>query len=81
MKILTYEYRDVDEARWRFSRVEFGKINLLVGDTSTGKTRLLNTLFNLGRFAVTKEYKRGSWDVTFEQHSKIYLWLLETETQ
>jgi len=81
MKILTYEYRNVDEAGWKFSKVEFGKINLLVGDTSTGKTRLLNTLFNLGRFAVTKEYKRGCWDVTFEQHSKIYRWLLETETQ
>ena len=79
MRILAYEYRDVDDARWKFSRVEFGKINLLVGDTSTGKTRLLNTLFNLGRFAVTKGYKRGCWDTTFEQRENTYRWLLETE--
>jgi AAA15 family ATPase/GTPase len=81
MKISTYEYRDVDDARWRFSKVEFGRINLLVGDTSTGKTRLLNTLFNLGRFVVSREYKRGSWDITFEHGGNIYRWLLETETE
>lgn len=81
MKILAYEYRAVGEARWSFSRVEFGKINLLVGDTSTGKTRLLNTLFSLGQFAVTKDYRRGSWDVTFEQHGETYRWLLETEAE
>lgn len=81
MRILTYEYRDADEARWQFSEVRFGRINLLVGDTSTGKTRLLNTLFNLGRFAVSREYKQGYWDFVFEQDGVTYHWLLETEVQ
>jgi hypothetical protein len=81
MRILSYEYRDVAEARWRFSRVEFGRINLLVGDTSTGKTRLLNTLFNLGRFVASREYKRGCWDIIFEQYGRIYRWLLETTVE
>lgn len=81
MRILTYEYRDVDAGHWRFSRTAFSRINLLVGDTSTGKTRLLNTLFSLGRFAVSKEYKRGCWDIVFEQDGTTYRWLLETEAQ
>jgi predicted ATP-dependent endonuclease of OLD family len=78
MRILTYEYRDVDEARWQFSKARFGKINLLVGDTSTGKTRLLNTLFNLGRFATSKEFRWGYWDLVFKQDEATYRWLLET---
>lgn len=81
MRILSYEYRDVDETRWQFSKVRFGRINLLVGDTSTGKTRLLNTLFSLGRFAVSEEYKEGYWDLVFEQDGATYHWLLETKAR
>jgi len=45
MKILTYEYQDLD---WNFHKVEFKDINLIVGDSGSGKTRLLNSIFNLG---------------------------------
>ena len=54
MKILEYHCQDLDGQRWDFDRVKFGNINLLVGDTATGKTRLLNTIFNLGRFVTAK---------------------------
>ena len=80
MKIMSYLYKDVDETKWKYSKIDFGKINLLVGGTASGKSRLLNTIFSLGRFAVTKEFKSGSWDVTFEQGANSYRWILESRT-
>ena len=79
MRILTYKYNDVDQIGWNFSKVEFTKVNLLVGDTATGKTRLLNTIFNLGRFVASNEFKNGSWDITFKHNNVTYRWILETE--
>ena len=79
MRILTYKYNDVDRIGWHFSKVEFDKVNLLVGDTATGKTRLLNTIFNLGRFSVSNEFKNGGWDITFQHDNVTYRWTLETE--
>ena len=79
MKILEYHYQDVDEPGWDFASVKFGKINLLVGDTATGKSRLLHTIFNLGRFVAAKEFKNGSWDMVFEHGGITYTWSLKTE--
>jgi|CXWL01.1.fsa_nt_gi AAA15 family ATPase/GTPase len=79
MKILEYHYQDVDDPGWDFAKVKFGKINLLVGDTATGKSRLLNTIFNLGRFVAAKEFKNGSWEIVFEHGGNTYTWSLKTE--
>ena len=81
MKILRYHYRDVEEPGWEFTEIKFGKINLLVGDTATGKTRLLNTMFNLGRFAAKNEFKNGNWDLSFEHEGSIYNWSIDTKKQ
>ncbi len=45
MKIVDYEYISAD---WNFQKVEFKNLNLIVGDSGSGKTRLLNSIFNLG---------------------------------
>ncbi|TSA01011.1 MAG: ATP-binding protein [Deltaproteobacteria bacterium] len=79
LRLLSYKYKDVDENQWSFSKIEFGKINLLVGATSSGKSRLLNTIFNLGKFVAAKEFKKGSWDIIFERNSKKYRWQLEAK--
>jgi hypothetical protein len=81
MKILTYECHSFDPDRWHFSNVAFGRINLLVGDTATGKTRFLNTIFNLGSFTASNAFKFGMWEITFEQYRKTYKWVLETENK
>jgi len=81
MKILEYYYKDVEEPGWEFEKVNFGSINLLVGDTATGKSRFLNTIFNLGRFVVFKEFKNGIWDLCFEHNGANYRWKLETEKE
>ena len=50
MRILKYHCHVEGENGWDFPEVQFGRINLLVGNTGTGKTRFLNTIFNLGYF-------------------------------
>lgn len=81
MKILEYHYQDADGEGWDFTRVKFGNINLLVGDTATGKTALLNTIFNLGRFVTAKEFRHGSWEIIFEHAGITYTWRLQTHMQ
>ena len=72
MKILDYRYNGPD---WKFSQVRFQKINLIVGDSGTGKTRLLNTIFNLGTFvAQGKPGGEGEWDLSLGIGEEIYRW-------
>lgn len=72
MKILEYEYNGPD---WRFSQVRFQKINLIVGDSGTGKTRFLNTIFNLGTFvAQGKPGGEGEWNLSVSIDEEIYRW-------
>lgn len=77
MTILSYSYEDVDQPGWKFSKITLGKLNLLVGATGSGKTRLLNTIFNLSLFAVGKKAAGpGKWDIEIEQNGDIYNWTI-----
>jgi predicted ATPase len=78
MRIIEYHYRDIEEPGWDYSNVKFGKINLLVGDTATGKSRFLNTIFNLCRFVASKDFRHGHWDIVFEHSGVKYSWNIET---
>lgn len=78
MRIIEYHYRDIEEPGWDYSNVKFSKINLLVGDTATGKSRFLNTIFNLCRFIASKEFRHGHWDIVFEHSGDTYTWNIET---
>ena len=76
MRILSYEYRDLRPARWKFPKVDLGTLNLIVGDSGAGKTRFLNTLFNLGRNVAGKRNHllAGNWKIRLEQNGNIYRW-------
>ncbi|MBK6913783.1 MAG: hypothetical protein IPH11_08980 [Ignavibacteriales bacterium] len=72
MQIIDYEYKSPD---WEFCKVQFQKINLIVGDSGTGKTRLLNTIFNLGTYvAQGKPGGEGEWNVSLKIENDIYNW-------
>ena len=80
MKIIEYKSCDKGKGEWDFSKIVLGKVNLLVGNSGTGKTRFLNTLFNLGYSAVNNQIKkRGFWEITFTINNKNYEWVFETE--
>ncbi len=80
MKIISYEYSDINPADWTINKIELGKINLVVGDTASGKTRFLNTIFNLGRMVTGTSPLLGSckWDILFEHRGVDYQWKIQT---
>ena len=80
MRIISYEAGGETKNELKFSKMNFGKMNLIVGDSATGKTRLLNTIFNGAIFVVRKEHKLflGYWDMILEHSSNQYHWVMET---
>jgi energy-coupling factor transporter ATP-binding protein EcfA2 len=79
MKIEKYEYQDFSKPGWTFNEVEFGRINLLVGNSGMGKTRLLNTIFNLGTFISQKQQiSSGTWNLTLLINNYKYIWELQS---
>ena len=76
MKIINYEYR---AENWHFNKVNFGAINLIVGDLGSGKTRLLNTIFNLGVNVANGTLGGISeWIITMSVGEHIYNWEIST---
>lgn len=76
MKILEYEYSG---DQWIFRKVEFQDVNLIVGDSGTGKTRLLNTIFNLGRNVAQKQLGGiSTWNLTLGIGEDKYQWTIST---
>jgi len=80
MKIITYEYSEIKPADWSINKIKLGQINLVVGDTASGKTRFLNTIFNLGRMVTGTSPLLGSckWDIVFEHLGVNYQWKIQT---
>lgn len=81
MRIIAYEFADLRAGGMSFSKVEMGKVNLIVGDTGSGKTRFLNTIFNLGS-SVTGQRQLGGpsrWELTFDHQGIQYGWQIRTD--
>lgn len=79
MKIVDYEYTSSD---WNFQKVEFKSLNLIVGDSGSGKTRLLNTIFNLGsNVAQGKLSGPGERKLTLQIDDDKYYWEMATELE
>ena len=81
MRILSYEYSELAPGGWSFDKVELGKTNLVVGDTGSGKTRFLNTIFNLGSTVTGKRSLPGpcQWRLRFGHKEHIYDWHISTD--
>lgn len=77
MKIIDYEYKGLD---WNFQKVTFQNVNLIVGDSGSGKTRLLNTIFNLGtNVAQGKLNGPGERKLTLSIDADTYYWEILTK--
>ncbi len=94
MKILEYEFKDVGEPNWTINKIIFTQLNLLVGLTASGKTRILNTIYNLfsvvqrkpviiptdqGLVQAETELKNGLWKLKLSESKKIYTYILKIE--
>ncbi len=49
MKILSHNYEDYPAGGWKIPTTTYKDLNLIVGISGAGKTRLLNTIFNIKR--------------------------------
>jgi predicted ATPase len=81
MKIIDYKAsagEGITPDDLQFSPITFKQLNLIVGDSGTGKTRLLNTIFNSGRIVRQKQTFIGHWNMTVEHIGHKYRWIFQT---
>src|SRR5580704_10600386 len=61
-----------------FDLIELQEVNLFVGISGSGKSKLLSSLFNVARFAIGNENKTsfflGEWNIKSEINNEIYIW-------
>ena len=80
MHILKYHCHGPKDEAWEFNTPSLRKINLIVGDTATGKTRFLNTIFNLCESVVAQKIGyRGIWNILFNIGNQEYEWYFATD--
>lgn len=78
MHLLSYFFKDGPESSWKFSPIRLKKVNLLVGPTGSGKSRLLNSLFNVAQFIHSgNPFRSGVWEISFRANNVTYRWNYE----
>lgn len=77
IKKLTYHNKYLD---WQLEPLEFSNLNLLVGASGVGKTRILKALTDLKRIASGESLNGVAWDVEFSIKKADYQWSGEFET-
>ena len=66
MKIKSYFFQEKFPNNWCISKFQLNDINLIAGLSGVGKTRLLNTIFNLGLMMNKKrDISIGEWEIDF----------------
>lgn len=79
MRIKSIQCADVGPRPWQFAAVKLNRINLLVGATGSGKTRFLNFLFNVGRFAVgAATVSAARWEIVIGHEELNITWKFES---
>ncbi len=70
MKITNFSYSEKLDNRngWRLEDLRLANLNLIVGKNATGKTRVINLIYNLSLFMRGTQTKLTSstWDIKFE---------------
>lgn len=81
MRLLTYQYQDKAPSRWKLPKLNLdANINLIGGLSAVGKTRLLNTIFNLSLMIQKKRHmSTGCWEIDFQVNKSKYKYILDLE--
>ena len=80
MKIKRLEYTDYAKG-WRLEPVEFSNLNLLVGISGAGKTKILSAISNLQEIANGKSINGIDWEIIFlTDENREYRWIGKFET-
>lgn len=76
----SYYYKGAQFEEWEFEETELNNVNLIVGASGSGKTRYLNTIFNISSSIVRSEpFPPGSgcWKLTVKTEEYEYSWEYE----
>ena len=78
MRLLKYQYKEKNTGGlWNVSEFSLGTINLIGGLSGVGKTRIINTLFNLSQMIKKgKALSDGEWKLNFIIGDKEYEYIL-----
>lgn len=72
MRIISYEFSD---DTWTYTPIFLKRTNLLVGASGSGKTKFLNTIFNLASFIRKNDIPReGNWKIQFSIGARQYIY-------
>ncbi len=81
MQLLRYKLSSGTHDGWQFDEVAFARVNLLVGDSATGKSRFLNTIVNFTKQIVSDTLLyEGDWDTDVSINGKVYNYKLLVQT-
>lgn len=63
-----------------FSKINLQEVGLFVGQSGSGKTRLLNSIFNVATFAIGRGgILLASWEIVVEHENKRFYWEYNAE--
>lgn len=81
MKIISYEYSaNSPQNKLSIQKFELGDINLLAGLSAVGKTRILNTIYNLSLIIQKKRVMGvGKWEIDFLIDKVQYTYFLDLQ--
>ena len=77
--ISSYHYQGREVEEWDFQETALNNVNLIVGASGCGKTRYLNTIFNIARFIALgrvpgEPFMYGYWKATVITEEYEYVW-------
>lgn len=81
--ISSYYYKDNYKGKqsdeWEFEETTLNNVNLIVGASGSGKTRYLNTIFNISSFIARgqeqgESFRPGSWRLTVKTEEYEYIY-------
>lgn len=76
--ISSYYYHGRQFEDWDFQETELNNVNLIVGASGSGKTRYLNTIFNVSSSIVHGQpFRPGYWRLTVKTEEYEYVWEYE----
>lgn len=65
---------------WTYDEVIFQNVNLIVGDTASGKTGFINTIFSLGHMIASNKFFAGYWKIDFSHLGTVYNYELKSDS-
>ena len=73
--ISSFYYNGRPFNEWEFQDTKLNNVNLIVGASGSGKTRYLNSIFNISSFVVHGQpFRSGHWKLTIKTDAYEYLW-------